>query len=131
MIRHIKRYLAIRSYMRQLSRELARRFDKRSHYSIEMVTQAVQRGGLSPAFIAYAHAAYCTKEDFDTHYLPLQVACTYRGLRQTIARRYFSGQTDFDAKTIIARFCRIGFDSDGFYESGLGGSDQGGGAHGH
>jgi hypothetical protein len=131
MIRHIKRYLAIRSYMRKLSRELVRRFNKRSHYSIEMVTQAVQRGGLSPAFIAYAHAAYCTGEDFDAHYQPMQVACTYRGLRQTIARRYFSDQPDFDAKTIIARFCRIGFDSDRFYESGLGGSDQGGNSHGH
>ena len=124
MIRHLKRYLAIRSYMRKLSRELVRRFGKRSHYSIEMVTQAVQRGELSPVFIAYAHAAYCTGEDFDAHYLPLQVACTYRGLRQTIAKRYFSDQPEFDAKTIIARFCRIGFDSDRFYESGLGDSSN-------
>jgi hypothetical protein len=91
MIRHIKRYLAIRSYMHQLSRELARRFGKRSYYSVEHVTQAVQRGGLSAAFIAYAHAAYCQQTDFDAYYEPLGVACSYQGLRQTIARRYFSG----------------------------------------
>ena len=120
MIRHVRRYLAIRSYMHRLSGELVRRFDKRSHYSVEQVTQAVQRGALSSAFIAYAHAAYCTEKDFDAHYKPMKVACSYHGLRQTIARRYFSGRSDFDAKVIGSRFYRIGFRSDHFYESGIG-----------
>ena len=111
--------------MRRLSRELSRRFGKRAYYSIEHVTQAIQRGGLSAAFIAYAHAAYCTEADFDAHYNPMRVACNYHGLRHTIAKRYFSGSVDFDASTIIARFCRIGFDSDGFYESNIG-SQSGG-----
>jgi hypothetical protein len=97
-----------------------RRFDKRSYYSVEMVTQAVQRGGLSSAFIAYAHAAYCTEADFDAQYKPMRVACSYVGLRRVIAKRYFSGSLDFDARTIIVRFCRISFDSDRFYESGIG-----------
>ena len=120
MIRHLKRYLAIRSYMHRLSGELRRRFDTRRYYSVEMVTQAVQRGGLSSAFIAYAHAAYCSEKDFNAHYEPMGVACTYHGLRKTIGRRYFSGQSDFDAKTVISRFCRIGFLSDEFNESGIG-----------
>jgi len=120
MIRYIKRYFAIRSYMHRLSRELVRRFDKRSFYSVENVTQAVQRGRLSSAFIAYAHAAYCTQKDFDVHYRPLKVACSYAGLRQTIARRYFSGRSDFDAKMIISRFCPTSYYSDSFYESGIG-----------
>lgn len=104
-----------------------RRFDKRSYYSVEMVTQAVQRGGFSPAFIAYAHAAYCNERDFNAYYEPMGVACTYHGLRRTIAKRYFSDLPDFDAKTIINRFCRIGFGSDKFYESNLGDSDNSGG----
>ena len=97
-----------------------RRFDKRSFYSVDLVTQAVKRGKLSPVFIAYAHAAYCTEADFDAHYKPMRVACSYHGLRQTIARRYFSGDLNFDARTIISRFCRISFDSDQFHESGIG-----------
>ena len=120
MIRQLKRYLAIRSYMHRLSRELLQRYDKRSYYSVEMVTHAVQRGGLSTAFVAYAHAAFCSEQDFEAHYKPMHVACTYHGLRQTIAKRYFSGRSDFDAKAIISRFCRISFDSDTFYESGIG-----------
>lgn len=120
MIRHIKRYFAIRSYMHRLSIELVSRFDKRSHYSVENVTQAVQRGRLSAEFIAHAHAAYCTQMDFDAYYRPLTVACSYNGLRQKIARRYFSGRSDFDAKTIISRFCPTTYHSDTFYESGIG-----------
>ena len=108
MIRHLKRYLAIRNYMHRLSQELVRRFGKRAHYLIDHVTQAVQRGGLSAAFNAYAHAAFCSRADFDAHYAPLGVACTYQGLRRTIARRYFSGRSNFDAGTITARFCYYG-----------------------
>ncbi len=65
MIRHIKRYLAIRGYVRRLSRDLVQRFGKRSFYSVEQVTQAVQRGKFSSAFIAYAHATFCSQIDFD------------------------------------------------------------------
>jgi hypothetical protein len=97
-----------------------RRFGEQSYYPVEMVTQAVERGGLSPTFIAYAHAAYCTEKDFNLHYEPMQVACSYQGLRRTIAKRYFSGQLSFDAKIIIARFYRRAFDSDRFYESDIG-----------
>ena len=104
MIRHIKRYLAIRSYMHGLSRELVRRFGKQSVYQIEQVTQAVKRGRLSPAFLAYAHASFCCQKDFDAYYEPLGVACSYQGLRRTVGRRYFSGGLDFDAATIIHRF---------------------------
>ena len=117
MIRHIKKYFAIRSYVKRLSQDLVRRFGKASTYSIEQVTQAVQRGGFSTAFKAYAHATFCSQQDFDAFYKPLGVACNYQDLRRTIARRYFSGQTDFDAATIFNRF-RTG--NGDFYESGLG-----------
>ena len=105
MIRHIKRYLAVRSYMHRLCQELVRRFGRQSHYSVENVTQAVQRGGLSAAFIAYAHAAYCTQEDFDAFYRPSIAGGSYLDLRRTVARRYFSGRLVFDAATIIRKFC--------------------------
>ena len=119
MIRHIKRYLAIRSYVRRLSLELVRRFGQRSLYSIEQVSQAVQRGGYSSAFIAYAHAAFCSESDFDTHYKPMGVACSYSGLRRTISRRYLYGQVDFDAATIRSRF-RSNANQGEFYESRMG-----------
>ena len=118
MIRHIKRYLAIRSYMLRLSCELVRRFGKRSFYPVELVTQTVQRGKLSATFIAYAHATFCSKKDFDAYYEPLGVACSYQGLRRTVGRRYFSGDLDFDAETIIYRFVRGNYRSSGYENTG-------------
>jgi hypothetical protein len=117
--------------MLRLSRELMRRFDKRSYYTVEQVAHAVERGGLSAAFIAYAHAAFCTQEDFDAHYEPLGVACSYRGLRGTIARRYFSGDLDFDAKTINARFVRGEYRFSGYQDSQADSDAFHGGGDGH
>jgi hypothetical protein len=125
MIRHIKRYFAIRSYLRRLSGDLVRRFGRRALYKIEHVTQAVQRGKFSAAFIAHAHAIFCSREDFDAHYGPLGVACTYDGLRKPIARRYFSGRMDFDAETVIARFGSAGYSRGDFSESGIGSNYNG------
>ncbi len=119
MIRHVKRYLAIRSYVRRLSHDLVRRFGKKPFYSIEQVTQAVQRGKFSAAFICYAHAAFCNELDFGACYQPLGVSCSYSGLRRTIGRRYLYGQLDFDASTIISRF-RPAHNQGEFYESGMG-----------
>lgn len=104
MIRHIKQYFAIRSYAQRLSGDLVRRFGRRPFYSVEHVTQAVQNGGFSVAFIVYAHAAFCRQSDFDEHYGPLKLACSYEGLRRVIGRRYLSGRTDFDAETLFHRF---------------------------
>jgi hypothetical protein len=131
MIRHIKRYLAIRSYMLRLSRELIRRFGKQSFYSVEQVSQAVQRGKLSSAFIAYAHASFCSQKDFDTFYEPMGVACSYQGLRSVIGQRYFSGDTDFDAKTIISRFVRGNYRFSGYQESQADSDAFHGGGGGH
>jgi hypothetical protein len=131
MIRHIKRYLAIRSYMLRLSRELVRRFGKKSFYSVKQVSQAIQRGRLSAGFIAYAHASFCSQKDFDAFYEPLGVACSYQGLRRTVSRRYFSGDMYFDAKTIISRFVRGDYRFSGYQESQADSDASSGGDGGH
>lgn len=131
MIRYIKQYLAIRSYAQRLSQDLVRRFGKRPFYTLDQVTQAIQRGKFSTAFSAYAHAAFCRQEDFDEYYGPLNVSCTYLGLRRTIARRYLSGVTDFDAETLFHRFRRINYQGYGYDESGSDSDATADGGHGH
>jgi len=125
MIRHVKRYLAIRSYVRQLGADLARRYGKRQFYSVEQVTLAVQRGKFSAAFIAYAHATFCSQTDFEAHYEPLGVSCSYQGLRRTVSRRYLSSRLDFDAATIIGKYRLIDYSRGDYYESNLGDSTTG------
>jgi hypothetical protein len=106
--------------MHQLSRELVRRFGKHPYYSVENVTQAVQRNGLSAASIVYAHAAYCRQEDFAAFCEPLGLSDRYQSLRQTISRRYFSGRSGYDAQTIIRRFVPGSVGSAEFHESDIG-----------
>ena len=103
MIRHLKRRSAIGSYFWRLSQAVSRRFGKKNHYSIAEVSKAAEGGSFDIAFIAYAHAMFCSRDDFDAYYGPLQVACTYDGLRRTIARRFFGGATGFDAANILLR----------------------------
>jgi len=125
MIRQIRQYIAISRYVGRLGGDLVRRFGERKFYQVAQVTQAVERGGYSADFIVYAHAAFCGYEDFESHYRPRGIAVNYLGLRRVIARRYFSGWADFDAKTIYNTYRET---NDGrFYESGRGISDAGGG----
>lgn len=117
MIRLIAKRLAIGKYVKKLSPELLRRFGKKRFYSIEEVTQAARRSSQPMAFIAYAHAIFCSQTDFDAYYVPLGIACTYDGLRTVVSRRFFGGRCDFDAANIIAwTKPRDGY----FYESGAG-----------
>jgi hypothetical protein len=101
MIRLLRRRLAIRSYFWRLSQELARRFGKKPYYTVAEVSKTAQDGGFRMPFIAYAHAMFCSRPDFDAQYGPLHVACTYDSLRAVVGRRYFGGAQGFDAATII------------------------------
>jgi hypothetical protein len=120
-MRAIRRYFAIRSYVKRLSADLRRRFGLKPFYTIDHVTKAVERGGYSKDFIAYAHATYCSRETFDEYYRPLGVKCTYDGLRTVVGRRYLSGRTDFDAEMVILKFhSATRWIGDTFTENGLG-----------
>jgi hypothetical protein len=88
MIRFWKRHRAIGSYFWRLSQELTRRFGRKNYYGIEEVCRAAQEKKFDMAFIAYAHAMFCSRGDFDSHYGPMQLACTYAGLREVVAYRF-------------------------------------------
>jgi len=103
MIRAIKRYFALGDYVNRLSLELVRRFGMKSLYSLEHVTQTVERGGYDKTYLAYAHAAFCSRDDFDSYYGSMNLKCTFDGLREPIGKRFLGGRTDFDAATVIRR----------------------------
>ncbi|HEX4264703.1 MAG TPA: DUF6559 family protein [Verrucomicrobiae bacterium] len=118
MFRLIKRRIAIRSYVFKLSQKLSPRFGKKSHYSIEEVTETARDADFSMAYIAYAHAIFCNRTDFEAYYEQLRVRCTYDDLRATVSRRYFKGIRDFDAASVITATKRT--NEGNFYESGIG-----------
>jgi hypothetical protein len=92
---------AIDSYVWDLSRELKHHFGERRYYSIGQVSHAAEVRGFKTAFIAYAHAMFCTRDAFDKHYTTSGLASTYNTLRAPIERRYFDGATGFNAATIV------------------------------
>jgi hypothetical protein len=92
---------AIEDYVWSLSQELSRHFGTKKYYSVEEVSRVASESGYNTAYMAYAHAMFCSRSDFDDYYGPLRVACTYEGLRDTIARCYFDGASGFDAATIV------------------------------
>lgn len=96
-----KRRTAIEDYVWSLSQDLSRRFGTKKYYCVEEVSRLASEGGYQMAYLAYAHAMFCSRADFDAYYGPLRVACTYDGLRAVIGRRYFDGVYGFDAATVV------------------------------
>ncbi len=95
------RRTAIDEYVWSLSQELSRHFGTKKYYSVDEVSRIAGEFGCQMAYIAYAHAMFCSRSDFDAYYGPLRVACTYDGLRDVIGRRYFDGGYGFDAATVV------------------------------
>lgn len=96
-----RRRAALEEYVWRLSQELSRRFGASKYYTVEQVTRAAEASGATKVYIAFAHAMFCSRQEFDDYYTPLRVACTYDGLRKPISRRYFGNARDFDAGTIV------------------------------
>ena len=132
MIQSIKRYVAVSSYVKRLSRELMKRFGRKPFYTVKNVTQAVQRGGFPEAFIIHAHAIYCSQDDFAQHYGLQEALGNYFKLRRPVANRYLFNYMDFNAQTICDKYWGSAYSAGGFYESGTGiYSGTGGGGSGH
>src|ERR1017187_10284733 len=92
---------AIEDYYWGLSQELSQHFGLKQFYRLDEVSRIADESGCAKAYMAFAHAMFCSRPDFDAYYEPLHVACTYDGLRRVISRRYFDGALGFDAATIV------------------------------
>jgi hypothetical protein len=109
---------AIDDYVWKLSQKLAWNFGTKTYYDIEQVTRVARGLGCDMAYIAYAHAMFCSRADFDDYYGPLRVRCTYDGLRAIIGRRYFVGAYGFNAASIVRLATPPEEWSYNFYEGG-------------
>lgn len=118
LFRLIKRRRAIKRFVRQLPLDLQRRFGEKQHYSLEEIDRGTASEDYDRRFVAFAHALFCSRQDFDLYYGPLKVNCTYDGLRAFVAQRYFRGVTDFDACSIF-RFAGQTTNKDSVHENGL------------
>jgi len=122
MFRFLKRRRAIRSFVYKLPLDLRQRFGEKNFYSIDELDKIFSRLQYNEAFKAYAYALLCSRSTFDDYFNQLHVNCTYDGLRQSVAKKYFRGITDFDALSLI-RFAKgVG---NGSYRENFFGTSQG------
>jgi hypothetical protein len=96
-----KRNAAIEDYVWGLSQELERRFGMRNFYSTEDVSRLVRIGSYHMGFVAYAHAIFCRRSEFDEEYRFRKEKLAYYELRNVVARRYFAGAREFDAASVV------------------------------
>ena len=115
MFRLLTRRAAIKKFVQRLPLDLKRRFGDKRFYSMDEVNRALDSKHYNRAFASYAHALFCSSEEFEHHYTTIGVKCTYRGLRSEVAKRFFHGALDFDALSLIA-YAKQNPD-DHFYES--------------
>lgn len=101
MIRRIKKYFAIRSYVRRLGPQLVRRFGKRRFYTPQQVRTAVRGGGFSEDDICYAYSMFCSLEDFNAYHAEAGEPGNYDEMRAEVGHTYFGGSTDFEPASII------------------------------
>jgi hypothetical protein len=95
------RRAAIEDYVWSLSQELSRRFGLKQDYRIEDVSRLASETSCDTRHIAYAHAIFCSRSDFNSHYVTPRASLNYVRLRAVVARRYFDGAAGFDAATIV------------------------------
>ncbi len=100
-----KRNAAIEDYVWGLSQELARRFGVKNSYAVEEVSKTARGSGYRMEHIIYAHAIFCSRNDFDAHYRARKEPLSFDKLRERVARRYFGGAREFDAAN-VARLAR-------------------------
>lgn len=109
----------IERFVWRLPQALVRRFGSKKYYTVDEVTRTARDAGYDMAFIAHAHALFCTREGFDEYYEPLRVCCTYDGLREQVSKRYFGGVRDFDAADLVIASKEPYSEENVFHEGGL------------
>ena len=103
MIRFIKQWFAIQSYVWNLSLELSRRFGKKQYYTIEDVAKCADGMKLNKVFIAYAFAIFCNRSDFESYFGSLHLKSSYDTLRAEVGRRYFEGSNKAASLMLFAK----------------------------
>lgn len=119
MIRYLQKRRAQKQFLMVGSSELLKRFGLKKWYSIEEVSRVVDTAKLSAAYIAYAHAIFSQRSEFDDYYGSMKLRCTYDGLRTEVSRRFLGGAYEFTAQGVVEAYKPKMF-ADHFQENGEG-----------
>ena len=90
----IQKRRAIKSYINNLGRDLAKRYGKSKTYTPSQVVTTVHDRGYNWQHICYAHALYVTPKQFDRWHEEQGESCDYASMREEIAQSHFGGSVE-------------------------------------
>ena len=108
---------AIKSYIRKLGSDLARRYGKSKLYTSGQVERTVHDEGYNWRHICYAHALYTSVKQFDKWHEERGESCDYNEMREEVSNNFFGGDTSYIDSSSF---------SSGFSDSFSGGDGGGG-----
>lgn len=82
---------AIKSYIKNLGKDLARRYGKSKTYTAGQVERTVHDEGYNWRHICYAHALFTSMKQFNKWHEERGESCDYNGMREEISDTFFGG----------------------------------------
>ena len=101
MLQRIRKWVAIRSYVKGLGPKLQEAYGRQAKYSPTQVIQTIRDGGFSPDFSCFALSLFCDRHSFDDYHQFFGRACDYDAMRTELAGRFFDGDASFAAVDVI------------------------------
>lgn len=82
---------AIKSYIYQLGKDLAKRYGKSAKYSSGQVEKTIHEEGYNWKHICYAHALYTSMKQFNQWHYDKGESCDYDAMREEISVSFLGG----------------------------------------
>ncbi len=126
MFHQIKKYFALKAYIKKLGPLLISRYGKHKNYTTSQIQKTIEVSGLNEKFRFYAYALYCLPSEFEKESKEEDQNLNYDSLRQELGNKFFRKEDDFVFSDVINRGNEIGLTSlgDGS-SSGMGVSGDG------
>ena len=109
---------AIKSYIKNLGGDLARRYGKSKLYTSGQVERTIHEEGYNWKHICYAHALFTSMKQFNQWHYDRGETCDYGEMREEVSGTFFGGNSSYiDSGSLSS-------DSSGNFNSGGDGSSS-------
>ncbi|QYO67087.1 DUF6559 family protein [Leptolyngbya sp. 7M] len=122
MIQHIQKWLAIRSYAKNLGSKLRKRYGASRYYTPGQVKTTVREAGLDLKLVRYALCMYCDRSSFIQYHIDLGEAYDdYDSIRNEIAAQFSRNRVSFNevvSSSMVINQAIYGYDGGGHFSGG-------------
>ena len=99
-ITSFKRRRAIKSYIKDLPRLLAKDYGRSKTYTPKQVKRTIEHAGLPIVDSCFTIAMFSTRSEFDKYHEEIGEICDYQAMRCDVANNHFNGNAGFETSDI-------------------------------